>query len=137
MKEIIMTELWLKPRGHAPSRLSVKKLIKTSVTQKGKLRMVFEWKGIQENIISYYSSEFTINPKPQSRSVHSCSVFWPVSSSSQCCLSQLTYQNLNANIGRTRRLKSVPTILTETVLKQECQVWDRLNGFSGSKSRDI
>ena len=26
MKEIIMIELWLEPRGHAPSRLSVKKL---------------------------------------------------------------------------------------------------------------
>ena len=29
--------------------------------------------------------------------------FWPVSSSSQCCLSQLTHQILNANIGRVGR----------------------------------
>ena len=41
--------------------------------------------------------------------------FLPISSSSQCCLSQLTYQILHTNIGRARRQQSVPTILTETV----------------------
>ena len=41
--------------------------------------------------------------------------FWPVSSSSQCWLSQLTHQILHNNIGRTRRQQSVPTILTQTV----------------------
>ena len=41
--------------------------------------------------------------------------FWPVSSSCQCCLSQLTHQILPTNIGRARRRQSVPTILTEAV----------------------
>ena len=33
--------------------------------------------------------------------------FWPVSSSSQCCLLQLTYQILHTNIGRAFRIQSV------------------------------
>ena len=41
--------------------------------------------------------------------------FMPVSSSSQCCLSQLTHQILYTNIGRVRRQQSVSAILTETV----------------------
>ena len=41
--------------------------------------------------------------------------FWLISSSSQCCLPQLTHQILHNNIGRMRRQQSVPTILTETV----------------------
>ena len=40
--------------------------------------------------------------------------FLPVSSPSQCCLSQLTHQILHTNIGAARRQQSVPTILTET-----------------------
>ena len=40
---------------------------------------------------------------------------WPVSSSSQCCLSQLTHQILHPHIGRARKQQSVPIILTETV----------------------
>ena len=48
--------------------------------------------------------------------------FWSVSSSSQCCLSQLTHQILHTNVGRARRPQSFPTILTETVFKQEFQV---------------
>ena len=37
---------------------------------------VFVWKGIRKNIISYYSSTFTINPQPRCRSVHSHSVLF-------------------------------------------------------------
>ena len=42
--------------------------------------------------------------------------FWPVSSSFQCCLSQVTHQILHTNNGRARRQKSDPTISTETVV---------------------
>ena len=46
--------------------------------------------------------------------------FWPVFSSSQCCLSQLIHQILHTNIGRARRRQqSAPTILTETVVSQK------------------
>ena len=53
--------------------------------------------------------------------------FWPISSTSQCWLSQLTHQILHTNIGRTRRQQSVPPILTETegtslVLESSCFV---------------
>ena len=46
--------------------------------------------------------------------------FWPVSSSSQYCLSQLTHQILHTNIGRARRQQSIPTSLTETVFLKVC-----------------
>ena len=59
----------LQPRGHAPSRLSVKKL-RHLLLKKRKVR-VFVWKGIRKNIISYYSSASTINPQPRCRSMHS------------------------------------------------------------------
>ena len=36
--------------------------------------------------------------------------FSPVSSSSQCCLSQLAHQILQTNIGRARRQERVPTM---------------------------
>ena len=46
--------------------------------------------------------------------------FWPVFSSSQCCLSQLIHKILHTNIGRARRRQqSAPTILTETVVSQK------------------
>ena len=57
----------LQPRGHAPSRLSVKKL-RRLLLKKRKVR-VFVWKGIRKNIISYYSSASTINPQPRCRSM--------------------------------------------------------------------
>ena len=41
--------------------------------------------------------------------------FWPISLSSQYCLSQSTHQILHTNIGKARRQQSVPKILTETV----------------------
>ena len=59
----------LQPRGHVPSRLSVKKL-RRLLLKKRKVR-VFVWKGIRKNIISYYSSAFTINPQAQRRGVPS------------------------------------------------------------------
>ena len=59
----------LKPRGHVPSRLLVKKL-RRPLHKRRKVR-VFVWKGTRKNIISYYSSAFTINPKPRRRSVRS------------------------------------------------------------------
>ena len=59
----------LKPRGHVPSRHLVKKL-RRPLHKRRKVR-VFVWKGIQKNIISYYSSAFTINPQPRRRSVRS------------------------------------------------------------------
>ena len=46
----------LKPRGHVPSRLRVKKL-RLPLHKRRKVR-VFVWKGIRKNIISYYSSAF-------------------------------------------------------------------------------
>ena len=59
----------LQPRGHAPSRLSVKKL--TRLLLKKRKVKVFVWKGIRKNIISYYSSAFTINLQPRCRSMRS------------------------------------------------------------------
>ena len=59
----------LQPRGHVPSRLSVKKL-RRLLLKKRKVR-VFVWKGIRKNIISYYSSASTINPQPRYRSMRS------------------------------------------------------------------
>ena len=68
----------LQPRGHAPSRLSVKKL--RSLLHKRRKVRVFVWKGIQKNMISCSSSLLTeelflsihnINPQPRRRSVHS------------------------------------------------------------------
>ena len=49
----------LQPRGHAPSRLSVKKL-RRLLHKRSKVR-VFVWKGIRKNTFSYYSSTITIN----------------------------------------------------------------------------
>ena len=40
--------------------------------------MVFVWKGIRKNIVSYYSSAFPINPQPRRRSVRSHSVLFVV-----------------------------------------------------------
>ena len=57
------------------------------------------------------------------------SFFFPVSSSSQCCLSQLTHQILHTNIGRERRQKSVPAILTETVGAQGVQPQENVTTF--------
>ena len=39
--------------------------------------------------------------------------FWPISSSSQCYLSQLIHQSLHTNFGRARTQQTVPTILTQ------------------------
>ena len=58
--------------SHAPSRLPVKKL-RRLLHKRRKVR-VFVWKGIWKNIISYYSSTFTINPQPRHRSVRPHSV---------------------------------------------------------------
>ena len=55
--------------------------------------------------------------------------FSPVSSSSQCCLSQLPHQILHTNIGRARRQKSIPTILTETVGAQGVQPQENVTTF--------
>ena len=46
----------LQPRGHAPSRLPVKKL-RRLLHRRRKVR-VFVWEGIRKNIISYFSSVF-------------------------------------------------------------------------------
>ena len=62
----------LRPRGHAPSRLPVKKL-RRLLHKRRKVR-VFVWKGIWKNIISHYSSVFTTNPLPRHRSVRPHSV---------------------------------------------------------------
>ena len=64
----------LKPRGHVPSRLPVKKL-RRLLHKRRKVR-VFVRNGIRNNIISYYSSAFTINPQPRLRSVRSHSVLF-------------------------------------------------------------
>ena len=55
----------LKPRGHVPSRLPVKKL-RGLLHKRRKVRL-FVWNGIRNNIISYYSSGFTINPQLRRR----------------------------------------------------------------------
>ena len=64
----------LQPRGHAPSRLPVKKL-RRLLLKKRKVR-VFVWKGIRKNIISYYSSAFTIIHNPDAE------VYAPIASCS-------------------------------------------------------
>ena len=71
-----MTEIIIKlGHSHAPSTLPVKKLRR--LLQKRRKIRVFVWKGIWKNIISYYSSAFTINPQLRRRSVRSHSVlFW-------------------------------------------------------------
>ena len=53
----------LQLRGHSPSRIPVKKL-RCLLQKRTKVR-VFLWKGIRKNIISYYSSAFTINRQPR------------------------------------------------------------------------
>ena len=62
-------------------------------------------------------------------SQHCFLTFFPVSSSSQCCLSQLPHQILHTNIGRARRQKSIPTILTETVGAQGVQPQENVTTF--------
>ena len=59
----------LQLRGHSPSRLPVKNI--RCLLHKGTKVGVFVWKGIRKNIISYYSSAFTINPQPRSARSHS------------------------------------------------------------------
>ena len=71
--QLFMTEIIIElGYSHAPSRLPVKKL-RRLLHKRRKVR-VFVWKGIRKNIISYYSSPFTINPQPQRRSVRSHNV---------------------------------------------------------------
>ena len=60
--------------SHAPSKFPVKKLRR--LLQKRRKVRVFVWKGIWKNIISYYSSVFTIHPQPRRRSVRSHSVLF-------------------------------------------------------------
>ena len=66
----------LQLRGHSPSRLPVKNLIR--LLHKRTKVGVFVWTGIRKNIISYYSSAFTINPQRQRRSVRSHSVLFNI-----------------------------------------------------------
>ena len=71
--QLFMTEIIIElGYSHAPSRLPVKKLRR--LLHKSRKVRVFVWKGIWKNIISYYSSAFTINPQPRRRSVRSHSV---------------------------------------------------------------
>ena len=71
--QLFMTEIMIElGYSHAPSRLPVKKL-RRLLHKRRKVR-VFVWKGIRKNIISYYSSAFTINPQPRHRSVRPHSV---------------------------------------------------------------
>ena len=71
--QLFMTEIIIElGYSHAPSRLPVKKL-RRLLHKRRKVR-VFVWKGIRKNIISYYSSAFTINPQPRHRSVRPHSV---------------------------------------------------------------
>ena len=71
--QLFMSEIIIEfGHSHAPSRLSVKKL-RHLLHKRRKVR-VFVWKGIWKNIISYYSSAFTINPQRRRRSVRSHSV---------------------------------------------------------------
>ena len=74
----------LKPRGHVPSRLPVKKL-RGLLHKRRKVRL-FVWNGIRNNIISYYSSGFTINPQLRRRSVRSHSVLFKEWSWTSCLL---------------------------------------------------
>ena len=72
--QLFMTEIIIEfGHSHAPSRLLVKKL-RRLLHKRRKVR-VFVWKGIWKNIISYYSSAFTINPQPRRRGVLSHSFF--------------------------------------------------------------
>ena len=71
--QLFMTEIIIElGHSHAPSRLPVKKL-RRLLHKRRKVRE-FVWKGIWKNIISYYSSAFTINPQPRRQSVRSHSV---------------------------------------------------------------
>ena len=71
--QLFMTEIIIElGHSHAPSRLPVKKL-RRLLHKRRKVRE-FVWKGIWKNIISYYSSAFTINPPPRRQSVRSHSV---------------------------------------------------------------
>ena len=71
--QLYMTEIIIElGHSHAPSRLPVKKL-RRLLHKRRKVRE-FVWKGIWKNIISYYSSAFTINPQPRRQSVRSHSV---------------------------------------------------------------
>jgi len=71
--QLFMTEIIIElGHSHAPSRLPVKKL-RRLLHKRRKVRE-FLWKGIWKNIISYYSSAFTINPQPRRQSVRSHSV---------------------------------------------------------------
>ena len=64
----------LQARGHTPSRLPVKKL-RGLEHKRRKVIRVFVWKGIRKNIISFYSSIFTINSQPRNRSLRSIASF--------------------------------------------------------------
>ena len=71
--QLIMTEIIIElGHSHAPSRLPVKK-VRRLLHKRRKVRE-FVRKGIWKNIISYYSSAFTINPHPRRQSVRSRSV---------------------------------------------------------------
>ena len=71
--QLFMTEIIIElGYSHAPSRLPVTKLRRLLLKRRNV--RVFVWKGIWKNIISYYSSAFTINPQPRRRSVRSYSV---------------------------------------------------------------
>ena len=74
----------------------------------GKVWTYPKWK--REIVYNYSLNKNTWDTSTQRRFFQ----FLPVSSSSQCCLSQLTHQILHTNIGTARRQQSVPTILTET-----------------------
>ena len=54
---------------HLANLLPVKKLRR--LKHKRRKVMVFVWKGIRKNIISYYSSTFTVNPQSRRRSLRS------------------------------------------------------------------
>ena len=71
--QLFMTEIMIElVSSQAPSRLPVKTL-RRLLPKMRKVR-VFAWKGIWKNIISQYSSTFTINQPPRRRSVRSQSV---------------------------------------------------------------
>ena len=57
--QLFMTEIIIElGHSHAPSRLPVKKLRR--LLHKSRKVRIFVWKGIWKNIISYYSSAFTV-----------------------------------------------------------------------------
>ena len=68
-----MAKCWANNFDRDCSRLPVKKLRFRLLQKRRKVR-VSEQKGIRKNIISYYSSAFTINPQPRRRSVRPHSV---------------------------------------------------------------